>query len=163
MQFLESFFQFSPDKRIMPPMETMDIPPNLSIPLDELRFSYSRSAGPGGQNVNKLSTRVTLAFDVETSPSLTDTQRALIRERLGNRLTREGVLQLHCDVHRTQSRNREEAMDRFVRLLTMALRPRIPRRPTSIPWAAKRQRMEDKRLRGTVKRLRRSPLRIHED
>lgn len=147
----------------MRPMETLEIPPNLSIPVDEIRFSYSRSAGPGGQNVNKLSTRVTLAFDVENSPTLTDTHRAQIRERLGSRLTREGVLQLHCDVHRTQSRNREEALDRFVRLLTLALRPRTPRRPTSIPWAAKRQRMEDKRLRGTVKRLRRTPLRTHED
>jgi ribosome-associated protein len=132
----------------------IEITPELSIPEGELRFAATRSGGPGGQNVNKVATRVTLFFDVDESPTLDDEQRRLIRERLATRISRSGVLQVTSQVHRSQARNREEALLRFVALLRDALGEEVERRPTRMPAAARRRRLEEKKRRARLKRER---------
>jgi ribosome-associated protein len=129
----------------------------LAIPDEEVSFVTSRSGGPGGQNVNKLETKVTVRFDVASSPSLAEEQRAKILERLATRITRAGVLQVTSQKHRTQGDNREAALERFAELLREALHEETPRKPTRTPRAAKRRRIESKRRQGERKRERSSP------
>jgi ribosome-associated protein len=126
----------------------------LEIPEEELTFVTSRSGGPGGQNVNKLETKVTLRFDLAGSPRLTEEQRQRIRERLATRITRDGVLQVSSQRHRTQAANREAAVARFAELVGEALQEEAPRKPTKVPRAVKRRRLEDKRRRSERKRQR---------
>jgi ribosome-associated protein len=129
----------------------------LEIPDSELDFRFARSSGPGGQNVNKVETRVTLLFDVEASPSLTDEQRDRIRERLATRINRQGVLRVTSQRHRTQAANQNAAIVRFAELLAEALRETTPRKPTRTPARIHRKRLERKRKRGEKKRLRKPP------
>jgi ribosome-associated protein len=129
----------------------IEIDATLSIPEHELTFATSRSGGPGGQHVNKVSTRVTLYFDVARSPSLDDERRGRILRRLATRISKEGVLRVVCQQHRSQAANREEAVARFVELLREALARRTPRRATKVPRGEKRRRVEDKRRRKSVK------------
>jgi ribosome-associated protein len=126
----------------------------LTIPDEEVSFVTSRSGGPGGQNVNKLETRVTLRFDLAASPSLTEEQKARLRERLATRITRAGFLQVTSQKHRTQADNREAATARFAELLREGLREEAPRKKTRAPKAAKRRRVEAKRRRGERKKQR---------
>jgi ribosome-associated protein len=109
---------------------------DLALPLAEIRYRASRSGGPGGQHVNTSSTRIELEFDVVGSPSLTDAQRARIRERLANRIDGAGVLHLSSSSSRSQHQNREDATARLARLLADALRERKRRRKTKVPPAA---------------------------
>ena len=135
----------------------IEIAPGLAIPEGELRFTASRSGGPGGQNVNKVATRVTLIFDVGGSPSLSPDQKARIRERLATRISRDGVLRVVSQRHRTQAANRKAAVERFVELLRVALAeepPRVPTRPTRV---ARERRVASKKLRARVKEARRRP------
>ena len=132
-------------------MEIMDC---LILPDDEISFATSRSGGPGGQNVNKLETRVTLRFDLTGSPSLSEEQKARLRDRLATRITRSGVLHVTAQKHRTQAANREAAQERFAELLREALREETPRKKTKIPRAVKRRRVEGKRRRGERKKER---------
>jgi ribosome-associated protein len=125
---------------------------DLEIPEEELTFLTSRSGGPGGQNVNKLETKVTLRFDLAGSPRLSEEQRQRIRERLATRITRDGILQVSSQRHRTQAANREAAVARFAELVGEALREETPRKPTKVPRAVKRRRLEDKRRRSETKR-----------
>jgi len=129
----------------------------LSIPDDEISFTFSRSSGPGGQNVNKLNTRVTLLFDVVRSPSLSDTQRERILGRLATRISREGILRVVSQRHRTQKANREAAAERFAGLIREALTIKRPRRKTGVPRAVKRKRLENKRQRSRLKTGRAKP------
>ncbi len=122
---------------------------------DELRFTYSRSSGPGGQNVNCVETRVTLLFDVFGSPSLTAEQKRRIASRLATRINKEGILRVIAQRHRTREANRRAATERFEELLTAALRIQRHRRKTRVPRNARRRRLEGKRRRGELKRLRR--------
>lgn len=131
---------------------------SLEIPDEELAFTTSRSSGPGGQNVNKVNTRVTLLFDVEHSPSLLDDQRLIVRERLSTRINKEGVLRVVAQRHRTQSANREEAVRRFAGLLHGALLEEEPRIPVKIPRAVNERRLDEKRKRSRLKRERSEPL-----
>ena len=132
----------------------IEIGDGLAIPDEEVSFITSRSGGPGGQNVNKLETRVTLRFDLLASPSLTDEQKARLAERLATRITRAGLLQVTSQKHRTQAENREASVARFAELLREGLREEAPRKPTKIPKAAKRRRIEAKRRRGSRKKER---------
>jgi ribosome-associated protein len=126
----------------------------LSIPEDELKFSASRSSGPGGQHVNKASTRVTLRFDVANSPSLTPDQKQLLLERLQTRISKQGVLRVVSQKTRSQAANKKVALERFVQLLQQALEESRERKPTSVPTAAKQKRLADKKHRSHLKRER---------
>jgi ribosome-associated protein len=123
----------------------------LSIPLAELSFRFSRSSGPGGQHVQKSSTRVELLFDVTNSPSLTDAQRARVLEWLVGYLDTTGVLHLTCQSERSQWRNREEVVARFQALMQRALRPRKRRRRTRPTAASRERRLRQKKQRSQIK------------
>jgi len=135
----------------------LDIDGVLTIPAAELAFTTSRSGGPGGQHVNKVSTRVTLHFDVDRSPSLSDEQREVLRRRLATRISKDGRLRVVAQRHRSQAANRDEAVERFVALLRAALAPRTPRRATRVPVGERRRRVDDKRRRAEVKKGRSRP------
>jgi ribosome-associated protein len=136
----------------------LDIGASRPLREDELSFRYSRSGGPGGQHVNTSSTRVELVFDVAGSPGLTEHERALARRRLSSRLDSEGRLRVVAQDERSRARNRALAVERFCDLMREALRPPPPpRRPTKPTRAAREVRLDEKRQRGTRKRLRRPP------
>jgi ribosome-associated protein len=127
---------------------------NLTIPDDELSFEYARSSGPGGQNVNKVNTKVTLRFDVAASPSLTVEQRGMISRKLCTRITKDGVLRITSQRHRTQRANQEAVVERFVELVRDALVRRRKRRKTKIPRVAYERRLQEKKRRSALKRER---------
>jgi ribosome-associated protein len=136
--------------------ETGRIPINrrFSLPRSELEFRATRSGGPGGQHVNTAATRIQLTWDVGASPSLSERRRQILLSRLSGRIDQQGVLRIVVDTHRSQHRNREEAVERLAALLADALRPRKKRRPTRPPARAKEKRLKEKKQRGEVKRLR---------
>ncbi|MFQ5424510.1 MAG: alternative ribosome rescue aminoacyl-tRNA hydrolase ArfB [Phycisphaerae bacterium] len=123
----------------------------LGIGVSEISCAYSRSPGPGGQNVNKVATRVTLRWDVAHSPALTEPQRARIVEQLATRISRAGILRVVASRHRSQAANRRAAIERFSDLLADALRIQRPRRRTSPTRAAKERRLSEKRRRSRLK------------
>ena len=127
----------------------------LSIRGGELHEVASRSSGPGGQNVNKTSTRVSLRWSVADSGSLTDEQRSRLEGRLGGRLTRGGELIVTCDRTRSRARNRELARERMAELVAGALIRRTPRRATKPTGASRARRLVSKTRRSDVKRARR--------
>ena len=128
---------------------------HIALDESELVESFIRSSGPGGQNVNKLSTAVQLRFDVRHSPSLTDEVRARLERLAGRRLTNDGVLVITAQSHRTQERNRADALDRLTELIRAAAVRPVPRRPTRPTKASRRRRIEAKKRRGSIKALRR--------
>jgi ribosome-associated protein len=130
---------------------------SIEIPDSELRMKTSRSGGPGGQNVNKLETRVTVELDLEATDLLTEQQKARVREKLGSRISTEGVLQVSSQRSRTQARNREDAVRKLNELVNEALVEEPERKPTRVPKKVKRKRLEDKRKRSEVKQHRKPP------
>lgn len=125
--------------------------PGLIIPEEEVRFSASRSGGPGGQNVNKVNSRVTLIFDVEGSAALTPEMKERIKGYLSGRVSRAGILRVVSQQHRSQAANREAALARFVRLLAEALAESPARLATRPTRAARIRRLEAKRRRSGLK------------
>ena len=133
---------------------TLRITDNLLIEDWELTEQFVRSSGPGGQNVNKVSTAVELRFEAARSPSLPGPVKTRLKRLAGRRWTRDGVLVIQCDETRHQSRNREIARERLVELIRRALvapKRRIPTKPTK---GSKERRIKAKKERGEVKRLR---------
>src|SRR5689334_10230454 len=128
----------------------------ISIDEAELAESFIRASGPGGQNVNKLASAVQLRFDVRHSPSLPDDVRTRLERLAGRRLTREGVLVITAQRHRTQERNREDARERLIELVREAATPPVPRRPTRPTRASRERRIESKKRRSTIKSMRRT-------
>jgi ribosome-associated protein len=134
----------------MSPPTSLFVTHRIVIADSELDESFIRSSGPGGQNVNKVSSAVQLRFDVLKSPSLTDTAReALLR---GGRLTRDGVLVITAQRFREQERNRADARARLVDIVRKAATPKPVRRATKIPKASKRKRLDGKKHRAEIKR-----------
>lgn len=126
----------------------------ISLDEREIEESFVRASGPGGQNVNKLSTAVQLRFDVRHSSSLPVAVRQRLERLAGSRLTREGTLVIVAQRHRTQARNRDDALGRLVDLVRRAAIPPLTRRPTKPTAAARKRRIEGKKRRADIKRLR---------
>jgi ribosome-associated protein len=126
----------------------------ISVDESELSESFVRSSGPGGQNVNKVSSAVQLRFDVRHSPSLPNDVAIRLMRLAGKRLTKEGVIVIVAQSHRDQTRNRADARERLFDLIRQAAVKPIPRRATKVPKAAKRKRLEGKKHRGQIKSLR---------
>lgn len=128
---------------------------SLSITAREIRITATRASGPGGQNVNKLATRITLRFNVDGSPSLTDSQRSLIREKLAGQIAKNGDLVLHEERSRTQGANRKLAMEKFRLLIAGALRKPRKRIPTAAGAGEREKRLREKKREGAKKLQRR--------
>lgn len=134
----------------------LELPINSKIvlPADSLRFVAVRSSGPGGQHVNKTSSKVQLRFDLPGCDALTDEERDRVREQMKNRLGRDGWIQVECQVSRFQHRNLEEARGILASLLNQALHVDTPRKATRTPRGAIRRRLDHKRRRSDIKRAR---------
>ena len=128
----------------------------ISIDERELEERFIRASGPGGQNVNKLASAVQLRFDVRGSANLPDAVRSRLERLAGRRLTRQGVLVITAQRHRTQERNRQDALDRLVELIRRAAVAPLPRRATRPSAGARERRLQSKKRRGSVKDLRQS-------
>lgn len=124
---------------------------HISIEDEELDESFIRSSGPGGQNVNKLATAVQLRFDVRRSPSLTNDVAIRLQKLAGRKLTRDGVIVITAQRHRTQERNRQDARDRLFELIREAAIPPTPRRKTRPTKASRERRMDTKKHRARIK------------
>ncbi len=128
---------------------------SISLDESEIEESFVRSSGPGGQNVNKLSTAVQLRFDIRRSPSLPNDVAIRLIRLGGKRVTKDGVLVLIAQQHRTQERNRADALERLLDLIRQAAVQPVPRRATRPTKASKQKRLEGKKRRSGIKDLRR--------
>ncbi len=134
--------------------KTIEITNGVFISDQEFSFKASRSSGPGGQNVNKLNTKVTLFFNLRESESLSESQKNLISERLSSRIDKEGFIRIVSGRHRTQKANRAAAIERLHNLLFDAIKIRPLRKKTKIPYSAKQKRLDEKKRRSTLKKER---------
>ena len=130
----------------------IEITPVISIDESEISESFVRSSGPGGQNVNKVSSAVQLRFDARRSTGLPNDVAVRLMKLAGSRLTKDGVIVILAQEHRQQERNRAEARDRLFSLIRQAAVPPVPRRKTKVPKAQKKKRLEGKKRRSEIKR-----------
>jgi ribosome-associated protein len=138
-------------------MGSIKVNRQVLIDENEVILTFSRSSGPGGQKVNKASTRVTLRFDVTRSGSLSERQKQRIKKRLSGRVSKDGVLRVASQKYRTQAANRREVLDRFVELIQAALKRREPRKRTKAPEWTTERRLRDKKSRSRLKEQRSLP------
>lgn len=136
-------------------MPKIAVAPGLSIEDAELHFAFLRASGPGGQNVNKVETAVQLRFDVRRSPSLPNDVAIRLMRLAGSRMTKDGVLVIIAQRHRTQERNREDALARLVALIREAATPPKERRATKPTKASRERRLQTKGKRSQIKQMRR--------
>lgn len=127
---------------------------DVEIREEELVFKFSRSSGPGGQNVNKVNTRVTLLFDVANATGLSDGQKEQIFERLATRVNKNGVIRVISQRYRTQKANREATIERLQELLREALKKEPVRKKTKVPEQVRQRRLEEKKRRSILKKQR---------
>ncbi|RDI04612.1 alternative ribosome rescue aminoacyl-tRNA hydrolase ArfB [Flavobacterium sp. AG291] len=130
---------------------------NIDTAIQELDYKAVRSSGAGGQNVNKVSSKVVLSFNLTASNALTDEEKTLASVRLASKLTNEGVLILQCDEDRSQLRNKDIVTKRFLAVMENALKEDKPRKPTKIPRSVIKKRIEGKRRQAEKKQSRRRP------
>lgn len=128
----------------------------VSIPESEISYTFSPSSKPGGQNVNKVSTRVTLHFDLEGSESIAESDKAMIREKLAGRINRQGILRVSSQKFRTREANRKTALGRFLVLLAEALERQPVRKKRPVPRSVREKRLEDKKRRSRLIRDRKT-------
>ncbi|UCH49729.1 MAG: aminoacyl-tRNA hydrolase [Betaproteobacteria bacterium] len=133
----------------------------ISIPETELHWQFIRASGPGGQNVNKVSSAVELRFDVARTHRLNSEVKSRLRKLAGHRMSADGVLVIQAQRYRSQARNRDDALQRLVALVRSAAKPTKVRKPTAPSAAAKRRRVEEKKKRAIVK-SRRAAVRDYE-
>jgi len=130
---------------------------NTQLIIQELDYKAVRSSGAGGQNVNKVSSKVVLSFNLQASNALTQEEKALAGTRLSSRLTNDGILILQCDEDRSQLRNKDIVTKRFIAVMETALKEDKPRKPTKIPRSVIRKRIEGKRRQADKKQNRKRP------
>ena len=135
-------------------MASLPVTPGIAIDESELVERFVLSSGPGGQNVNKVASAVELRFDAAQSPSLSEDVRARLKGVAGRRMTKDGVLVLHGNRFRDQSRNREDVRGRLLDLIARAAVPPRPRKRTRPPRAAKEKRLTEKKARSRLKEMR---------
>jgi len=128
---------------------------DIAIDENELHFDFVRAAGPGGQNVNRVATAVQLRFDVRESPSLPEDVRERLIRLAGNKINKDGILIINARRFRTQTRNRQDAIDRLTEIIRQAVQRKKPRRKTKPSRAARERRLKEKRKRSQIKKLRR--------
>ena len=136
----------------------IQVTPTIALDEAEIEESFIRASGPGGQNVNKVSSAVQLRFDVRGSPSLPNAVSIRLQKLAGSRLTQDGVLILIAQKYRTQERNRADALERLIALIQEAAVPPVPRRPTRPTLSSKKRRLETTGKRSEVKSLRGKPM-----
>lgn len=132
----------------------LTVGPNAAIDPGQLVFKYSRSSGPGGQNVNKLNTRVTLFFDVANCSTLSPSQKKRVLNKLSTRADKNGVVRVVSQKYRTQNANHRAAIERLTSLIADALKRKPRRRKTSVPKWANQKRLTEKKMRSKLKKLR---------
>ena len=133
------------------------VSPSISLDENELVENFVRASGPGGQNVNKVASAVQLRFDAENSPNLSPSVKRRLRTLAGSRMTRDGVVIIEAERHRTQKRNREDALARLIDLIRDAATPPKHRIATRPSLSAKRRRVDEKVKRGMTKQTRKKP------
>ena len=136
-------------------MEDLVVTPRLTIPAAELTISFARSGGSGGQNVNKVSSKVDLRWNPQTSGALSEHDRAWLLQKLRSRLTGDGTLIVTSTLTRDQLKNRDDAETKLAAIVRAALDRPVPRRPTKVSRGAKRRRVADKRHHSEIKKNRR--------